>query len=333
MVPVSITVEGANILTRSLIIFGQGAVRCHPWVLKEMNAAQEPDRDKGLRDFDTAFFGHIRFTISNAVRSFIAAVTLSRVVQSPRPGPTTRYFEHINRFSASFAFAADVAMLSLGGYLKKKENLSARLGDVLSNIYLASMVLKHFENQGRPEADLPLVEHACRSLLYQAQEQLHSFLRNFPVRWLAAIMRLIIFPRGLTYSAPSDRLNPLIAELVMNPGEARERLCHFVYRTLEPKNHLGLVQQAMELAIAAEPLEKKIRVEGVKTGVVKALDLPGQIREALAAGLITEAEAAQLREYDRKVMDIVNVDDFESSELAAGGARDSARTLETIQVA
>jgi alkylation response protein AidB-like acyl-CoA dehydrogenase len=154
MVPVSITVEGANILTRSLIIFGQGAVRCHPFVLKEMNAAQDTDRERGLRDFDVALFGHIRFTISNAVRSFIAAVTLSRIVHSPLPGPTTRYFEHINRFSASFALAADVAMLSLGGYLKKKENLSARLGDVLSNIYLASMALKHFENQGRPEADL-----------------------------------------------------------------------------------------------------------------------------------------------------------------------------------
>jgi acyl-CoA dehydrogenase len=152
------------------------------------------------------------------------------------------------------------------------------------------------------------------------------------VRWLAALMRIFIFPRGLTYSAPSDRLNPRIAELVMNPGEARERLCQFVYRTLEPGNHLGLVQQALELAIAAEPLEKKIRVEGVKAGIVKALDLPGQIREALAAGLITEGEAAQLREYDRKVMDIIHVDDFESHELAAGGAYESALDG-TMQVA
>ena len=119
----------------------------------------------------------------------------------------------------------------------------------------------------------------------------------------------------------------------MNPGEARERLCHFIYRTLEPGNHLGLVQQALELAIAAEPLEKKVRVEGVKTGRVKALDLPGQIREALAAGILTDAEAAQLREYDRKVMDIVNVDDFESHELAAGGARDLSAGIESFQVA
>jgi acyl-CoA dehydrogenase len=318
MVPVSITVEGANILTRSLIIFGQGAVRCHPWVLKEMNAAQDPDHARGFRDFDSALFHHIGFTMSNAVRSFFGAVTLSRIVTAPMGGPTRRYYEHINRFSASFAFATDVAMLSLGGYLKKKENLSARLGDVLSCMYLASMVLKHYENQGRPEADLPLVEYACRHLLYQAQEQLHSFLRNFPIRWLAALMRLLIFPRGQTYSAPSDRLNPKIAELVMNPGEARERLCHYVYRTLEPNNHLGLVQQAMELAIAAEPVLKRIRVEGVKTGSVTALDLPGQIREALAAGIITDAEAAQLRDYDRKVMDIIHVDDFDPRELVAG---------------
>ncbi|MDP9198906.1 MAG: acyl-CoA dehydrogenase [Pseudomonadota bacterium] len=318
LVPVSITVEGANILTRSLIIFGQGAVRCHPWVLKEMNAAKDPDRERGMRDFDAALFHHIGFTISNAVRSFVGAITLSRIVTAPLPGPTTRYFEHINRFSASFAFATDIAMLSLGGYLKKKENLSARLGDVLSSMYLASMVLKHYQNQGAPPADLPLVEYSCRSLLYQAQEQLHSFIRNFPIRWLAVLMRVVIFPRGLTYSAPSDRLNPKIAELMMNPGEARERLCHFIYRTLEPTNHLGLVQQAMELAIAAEPILKRIRVEGVKTGEVNALDLPGQIGEAQAAGIISDAEAAQLREYDRKVMDIIHVDDFDPRELVAG---------------
>jgi acyl-CoA dehydrogenase len=333
MVPVSITVEGANILTRSLIIFGQGAVRCHPFVQREMSAAQDPDRQRSFVEFDKALFAHIGFLISNMVRSFFGAVTLSRIVKSPIPGPTTRYFEHINRFSASFAFVTDVAMLSLGGYLKKKENLSARLGDVLSSMYLASMVLKHFENQGRPEADLPVVEHACRSLLYQAQEQLHSFLRNFPVRWLAALMRVVVFPRGLTYSAPSDKLNPKIAELVMNPGEARERLCHYVYRTLEPTNPLGLVQQAMELAIAAEPIEKRIRVEGVKTGRVTALDLPGQIREAQAAGIISDAEAAQLREYDRKVMDVIHVDDFESHELAAGGAQERPQLQETFQVA
>ena len=320
LTPIGITVEGANILTRNLIIFGQGAVRCHPWVLKEMNAARDADKHRGLADFDRALMGHIGYTISNAVRSLLRALTLSRIVKAPMSGPTARYYEHINRFSASFAFATDVAMLSLGGYLKKKENLSARLGDVLSCMYLASMVLKHYEDQGRREADLPLVEYACRMLLYRAQEQLHSFLRNFPVRWLAGFMRAFIFPRGLTYFAPNDRLGRKVAELVTQPTEARERLCGGAYTTLEPTNHLGLVQEAMVLTVAAEPLLKKIRVEGEKTGIVTALDLPGQVDQAEAAGILTASEAAQLREYDRKVMEIIHVDDFDAAELAAGQA-------------
>jgi acyl-CoA dehydrogenase len=317
IVPVAITVEGANLLTRNLIIFGQGAVRCHPFVLREMTAARNPDRSEGVEEFDRALFGHIGFTISNAVRSFVMALTLARFTRAPVQGGTARYYQHIVRFSASFAFAVDVAMLSLGGYLKKKEGLSARLGDVLSCMYLASMVLKHHENQGRPEEDLPIVEWACRNLLYHAQEQLHGFLRNFPNRVLAFIMRALIFPRGLVYSAPADRLARKVAELVTSPSQSRERFGQFIYRTLEPSNPLGLLQEALLLAVQLEPLEKRIRVDGVKTGKVAALDLPGRIQQALAAGIISETEAAALRDYDRKVMDIVNVDDFDPHELSA----------------
>jgi acyl-CoA dehydrogenase len=317
IVPVAITVEGANLLTRNLIIFGQGAVRCHPFVLREMTAARNPDRSEGVEEFDRALFGHIGFTISNAVRSFVMALTLARFTRAPVQGGTARYYQHIVRFSASFAFAVDVAMLSLGGYLKKKEGLSARLGDVLSCMYLASMVLKHHENQGRPEEDLPIVEWACRNLLYHAQEQLHGLLRNFPNRVLAFIMRALIFPRGLVYSAPADRLARKVAELVTSPSQSRERFGQFIYRTLEPSNPLGLLQEALLLAVQLEPLEKRIRVDGVKTGKVAALDLPGRIQQALAAGIISETEAAALRDYDRKVMDIVNVDDFDPHELSA----------------
>ena len=315
VVPVAITVEGANLLTRSLIIFGQGAVRCHPFVLKEMTAARNPDRKQGVDDFDKALFGHIGFTISNAVRSFIMALTHARFTQRPVEGPAGRYYQHIVRFSASFAFAVDVAMLTLGGYLKKKENLSARLGDVLSCMYLASMVLKHHENQGRPAEDLPIVEWACRNLLYHAQEQLYGFLRNFPNRFLGGVMRALILPRGRAYSAPDDRLGRKLAALVTAPTEARERLCHYMYWTLEPTNPFGLLQEALLMTETVEPIEKRIRVEGVKTGRITALDLPSQIQQAVAAGIITEAEAATLREYDRKVMDIINVDDFAPHEL------------------
>jgi acyl-CoA dehydrogenase len=333
VVPVVITVEGANILTRNLIIFGQGAVRCHPFVLREMNAAKDPNRERGLAEFDKALFGHVGFTISNAARSLVMALTLARFTRVPDTGATTRYFQHINRFSASFAFAADVAMLSLGGYLKKKENLSARLGDVLSMMYLASMVLKHHENLGRPEADQPVVEWACRTLLYRAQEQLHSFIRNFPVRWLAGFMRAFIFPRGLTYSAPSDRLGRQIVEVVMTPSEARDRLTNGIYRAVEPGSPLGLLQEALTLSLQAEPLEKRIRVEGLKTGRVTALDLPGQIAQSLAAGIITETEAAMLRDYDRKVMDLVHVDDFEQHELGTMSQADVLLRQRNQQVA
>jgi acyl-CoA dehydrogenase len=318
LVPVAITVEGANMLTRSLIIFGQGAIRCHPFVLREMNAAREKDKRKGLREFDVALFGHIGFTISNAVRSLVMALTLARFSHVPATGSTERFYQHINRFSASFAFATDVAMLTLGGYLKKKESLSARLGDVLSCMYLASMVLKHYENQGRPEEDLPLVEWACRSLLYKAQEQLHSFMRNFPNRFLAGFMRFFIFPRGQTYHAPSDRLGLDIVEQMLHTSMARDRLTTGVYRTIEPGNPLGMLQEALVLADAAEPLEKRVRVEGVKTGRVTALDMPGQVQQALAAGILTETEAAMLRDYDRRVMELIHVDDFTTEEMAAG---------------
>ena len=320
IVPVAITVEGANILTRSLIIFGQGAVRCHPFVLREMNAARNPDHEAGVAAFDRALMGHIGFAISNAARSLVLGLTFARFTRVPQTGATARYFQHVNRYSASFALATDVAMLALGGYLKKKETLSARLGDVLSAMYLASMVLKHHENQGRLPEDLPLVEWACRSLLYQAQEQLHLFLRNFPNRPLAAFMRLLIFPRGLTYFPPSDRLGRDIADLIMHPTAARERLSRDIYKTQESHNPVGLLQEALVLSTMAESLEKRIRVDGIKTGRIGALDLPGQISEALHIGILSEAEAAVLRDYDAKVSKLLAVDDFAPQELGAGRA-------------
>ena len=331
VVPVAITVEGANILTRSLMILGQGAIRCHPFVLKEMNAARDKDKAKSLRDFDEALFGHVGYTLSNAARSLVTGATLARFSSTPDSAATRRYYQHINSFSARFAFATDVAMLTLGGYLKQKEHLSARLGDVLSSLYLASMVLKHYENQGRQEADLPLVEWSCRTLLYTAQEQLHGFLRNFPNRWLAALMRVVIFPRGRTYFAPGDRLGRKIVEQLMVPSESRERLADGIYKTVEPGNPIGLLQQALELSVRAAPIEKRLRVDGVKTGRVTALDLPGQIEQGLAAGILSADEAALLRDYDGKVMELVHVDDFTTEELMAGvQAEQDARPLRHI---
>jgi acyl-CoA dehydrogenase len=314
--PIGITVEGANILTRNLMIFGQGAIRCHPFVLKEMQAARNPDGERSVDAFDRALFAHLGFAVSNAVRSLVMAITFARFESAPGTGPVRRYFQHIERFSSSFAFATDVAMLSLGGYLKKKESLSARLGDVLSYMYLASMVLKHHHDAGSPREDLPIVEWSCRHLLYHAQEQLHDFLRNFPNRFLAGLMRALIFPRGRTYFAPSDKLATQLADLAMTPGSSRERLCRHAYH---PQQSLpGELQQALQMALEVEPLERKLRVEGVKTGRIRALDVPGQIEEGRRLGILSQEQADLLRDYDRRIMLIINVDDFAPDELPAG---------------
>ena len=316
--PIAITVEGANILTRSLIIYGQGAIRCHPYVLRELAAAGDEDIDRGLIEFDDALFGHIGYAISNVARSFFLALTHAKFSKVPLNTPTRRYYQNINRYSAAFALASDFAMLTLGGDLKKRELLSARLGDVLSSIYLASCVLKHFENQGRRATDLPLVEWSVRTLMYQAQEALHSFLRNLPNRWVAAFLRIFIFPRGRTYSAPSDELVHKVVELVTTPGEARERLSEQAYTTIEPGNPVGLLEEALQLGIELAPLERRLR-QARKEGLIGAEYLGQQIEEAANAEVIDKEEAAKLQDYHDKVFGLLAVDDFAPEELRRTG--------------
>jgi acyl-CoA dehydrogenase len=314
VLPVAITVEGANILTRSLIIFGQGAVRCHPFVLKEMEAAQNPDFEQALRDFDQHLFGHIGYAISNAARSFWLALSHARYSNTPVTGPTARFYQHINRFSAAFALSADAAMLTLGGGLKRRELLSARLGDVFSSMYMASMVLKHYENQGHQAADLPLVEWACRTLLYSAQEQLHGFLRNLPNRPVAAVLRALIFPRGRQYFAPSDEIGQEIVRLITHHTDTRQRLTAGVYSTNEPGNPLGQLQYALEQAEALVPLEQRLK-DAVKSGLITAEHPLEQIESAERQGIINANEATQMRRYDALVMDLTGVDDFDPAEI------------------
>ena len=316
-VPIAITVEGANILTRSLIIFGQGAIRCHPFVLKEMEAAKDPDFTRGLHDFDRHLFGHIGFAISNAARSFVLALTNAQVSAAPVEGPTARFFQHVNRYSAAFALAADVAMLVLGGRLKRREALSARLGDVFSSIYLASMVLKHFDNQGRQASDLPLVEWACRTLLYQAQEQLHGFLRNFPNRAIAALLRVCIFPRGRMYSAPADDLGAAVVALITRPGEARNRLCEGIFASRQGDSPLGQLQVALETAERLAPVETRIR-EAIRAGVLEPGPVHERIEQARERGVVSADEALQMQAFDAEVLKLTAVDDFAPGELGRG---------------
>lgn len=313
-VPVAITVEGANILTRNLIIFGQGAIRCHPYVLAEIEAARDADERRGLIEFDRLVFAHIGHILSNAARSLVMGLSAAKFTEVPASGTTRRYYQQVNRYSASFALAADAAMLTLGGALKRRELLSARLGDVLSYLYLVSMVLKHYRNQGEHSDDLPLVEWACRTLLYRAQEQLHCLIRNFPNRLVAILLRIAVFPRGRVFSAPSDELTMQVTELLINATPTRERLSDCIYKAADPTNQVGLLQQGLLLAERIKPLERRVH-DARKAGEIISEDTPGQIEEALKKGILSADEARQVREFDDTVLALTGVDDFDPSEL------------------
>ena len=313
-IPIAVTVEGANILTRNLIIFGQGAVRCHPYVRAEIDAANDEDQARGLREFDKLLFGHIGHLLSNAARSWFMGMTGARYTDVPAERQTKRFYQQINRYSASFALAADAAMLTLGGGLKRRELLSARLGDVLSYLYLTSMVLKHYRNQNEPPEDFPIVEWACRTLLYRAQEQLHSLLRNLPNRFVAVCLRLLIFPRGRIFSAPSDDTGQQIVELIINDTPTRDRLADCIYKTPDPTNQPGLLQQALASAEAVKPLERRVH-DARKRGEITAEDTPGQIAQAEDAGILTHGEARELERFDALVMELTGVDDFDPADL------------------
>ena len=313
-VPISITVEGANILTRNLIIFGQGAIRCHPFVLKEMRAAAEDNPVEGLNAFDRLLFGHLGYGLSNALRSFLLGLTHGRLSNTPATGPVGRFYQHINRFSAAFALASDASMFMVGGELKRKEQLSARLGDVLSYLYLASMVLKHHQDQGSPASDVPLVEWSCRTLMFKAQQQLDGLLRNLPNRWIVALLRILIFPRGKTYSPPADRLDQEIASLVINPTTVRDRLCDGIYAAREPGSPLGQLQEALELAEKVKPLEAKL-TDARRSGQIDGGALAAQIADARKQGILSAAEAAELQQFDEAVIALLTVDEFAPGEL------------------
>ncbi|EQD72598.1 acyl-CoA dehydrogenase, partial [mine drainage metagenome] len=229
--PISITVEGANIMTRSLMIFGQGAIRCHPWVLKEMAAVAETDRRKALRDFDAAMFGHVGFGLSNAVRSFVLALSLGRLSNAPGDAHIQRYYRKLNRYSAALALCADVAMGTLGGRLKFKEKISARLGDILSYLYIGSALLKRYEDNGRPEAERPLLAFAFHESIWRLQNALDGVIRNFPIRPVAWLLRALVFPLGRREVPPSDRLGRRVAAAITAPGPARAAVLEWCYLT------------------------------------------------------------------------------------------------------
>lgn len=308
--PVSITVEGANILTRSLMIFGQGATRCHPYVLAEMEAASNPNQDQGLLDFDALLFRHIRFGLANAGGALLMGLTGARWVKQPLSGWTGRYYQQLTRMSRGLALTADVAMLSLGGDLKRKEMLSARLGDVLSHLYMASAVLKRYEDEGRQAGDHDYVEWAITHHLYEIGRAFQEFFANFPNRWLAWTLRLLIFPVGNHFKPPADRLYQAIAESMMEPSVTRERHTFLCYWKDDPNDVTGHMELAFRAMKEHSALYKKLG-KAEKRGDIPP-DLNGEllIQAALKAEIIDAAEAEQLTQCEQLRMTAVAVDQF-----------------------
>jgi len=313
-IPVSITVEGANILTRSLILFGQGAIRCHPFLLKEMQAAQQSDPAQGQAAFGKAFWAHMGHLLKNGLRAVALGWTGARTVapQAGAPAFIQRSQQRLTRWSAASAFVSDLTMLMLGGSLKRKEMLSARLGDLLAYQFLASAVVKQHQDEGFPAEAEPVVRHALQSLEADLAQAMRGVFHNHPLGPIAAVLRLLLFPFGLQADGPSDRLRQRVAQMLAQPGPARDRLTSIVYLPGDEREALGALEAALQAAIQAEPLEAKIR-QAEKAGAfdqLPELTLLNRIDFARSKGVLTDFEAAQLRERDRLRDLVIHVDDF-----------------------
>ncbi|TRW50006.1 acyl-CoA dehydrogenase [Aliidiomarina halalkaliphila] len=311
--PIAITVEGANILTRSMMIYGQGAIRCHPFVLEEMEAASIKGKE-GLIRFDKALFGHIGFVFSNFVRSFWYGLGGSRFVSAPANDSTAKYYRQMTRFSTNLALMSDVAMGVLGGELKRRERISARLGDMLSYLFIGSAILKRFEDEGRQAEDLPFVHWAMQDTLYKLQESQRAMLENFG--GIGSFLNVLMFPFGRITKAPSDKLGHQVARLLMSPNAARERLGDGQF--LSEKGPFGYVEQVLRDIIAIEPLyDKVVKASGEKLPFMRLHEVGLKGKEL---GILTDEEVALFARAEEGRLKVINVDDFDSSELMAGKA-------------
>jgi acyl-CoA dehydrogenase len=311
MTPIAITVEGANILTRTLIIFGQGAIRAHPYVLREMRAAKEMQGAEAAREFDDALTSHIGHVIANGVRAFVYGLTHASFAPVPRgsSSETRHYYRHISRLSAAFAFLADMSMLAMGGALKRKEKISGRLGDVLSMMYLVSATLKRYEDQGRLREDLPLVRWSVRDALYHAQQAIDQILSNFPVKALATLLRWTVFPLGTPWRPPLDSRNHECARIALEPGAARDRLTAGMFISRNESEATGQLEAALLATVACEPIEKKLR-EAVKSGTLQPQSGVDTAMRAHGQGILDSEELQRWQRKEALRKNVIKVDDF-----------------------
>jgi acyl-CoA dehydrogenase len=329
--PIWITVEGANILTRNLMIFGQGAIRCHPFVIKEMKAATIEDVSERNNRFDQLLFSHIGFTVRNAVRSLVLGLSFGKFAAVPHDRKTAKYYQKLSRYSSALAFVSDISMLTLGGKLKQKEHISARLGDVLSHLYICSSMLKRYESQGRPAADQAILAWAYHNAIYKIQIAMQQVVDNFPNRFLRGIMSFVVFPFGRRERAPGDRLTHRVAQLLLTPSDTRDRLTNGIYKSARTGHPVGLMEEALPQVIQTEPLERKM-FKALKNHEICGVTWEEQVKDAITRSVITAEEAEILVQVRKLVMEIIAVDEFDLEEIQAG-KRNVAPKLDTKNAA
>ena len=321
MTPVSITVEGANILTRSLIIFGQGAIRCHPYVLEEMDSLKLPFAS-GLKKFDKLIFAHLGLTISNAVRSLALGISNSALSLAPKckSKQERKIYKQVARLSASFAFISDLSMIVLGSNLKRRESLSAKLGDVLSYLYMLTACLKYFSNSEHPAEEEIIFKWVTSKIIVDTENTLSSIINNLPIKPIRSLVRFICLPLGKRARVPSDSSLAKITELFINPSLTSKRLLENICVSADKLNPLGYAVQNLPAIIRAEEYEYKLH-KAVKTGQVAGLTLEEQLKSARAIGLLTEQQEEMIIEADRIRQEVGAVDDFSDAELQTNGAK------------
>jgi acyl-CoA dehydrogenase len=313
--PVAITVEGANILTRTLITFAQGALRAHPYLYSEIEAARNPDRRAGIKAFDRAFGGHISFTLRNMVGSFLHAISGGRLASTPVNGDLGRWYRQLARYSQSFALVGDWTVAFLGGDLKRKQRLSGRMADILSDLYLLSAVLKRYEDDGQIAEDRPVVDAVAYDLIASIEASFQAVFDNFPNAPLRILMGILVFPLGRHARPASDRLTYRLVRAVLRPGAFRDRLTKGVYVSMDPKDVTGVLEDAFLKVTKAEEIEAKF-VRAIKKGIIERRLDRDAITDAVDQGVLTEAEAATLRLADQATDRVIRVDDFDPEELS-----------------
>ncbi len=312
LTPVGITVEGANILTRTLMIFGQGAMRSHPFLLKEVGAFHNPDKEQGLSDFDNALFSHMGFYTSNLVRSLWLGLTAARFVNAPGDQHSAYYYRQLVRMSACFALTADSCVTILGGSLKRRERISGRLADALSNMYVLTAILKHYEDTGEPAADLPLMRWACDDALFNIQSAIKGVLKNLPIPFVGRLLTMLIFPLTKPYHEPSDKLGHKVARLLLQPSDTLDRLSKGIYINHKADDATGRILVAQQQVLGTSDLEKKIRTAR-KHGEL-ANNINQDIYEvAKERGIINEDEYALLIKTRQAVSNAIKVDEFSAT--------------------